>query len=265
MTQNPKKIRSGVRNSLFPTTPLLLSKTRKRNNILVGDDPAQERFAEQLLGVQCKFVPTVQDDDLLGQNRPVLLRVEYARSIELSTQVRSQTDIWSLDPIEKGSAGANAIVRHACKLLGIEKPNLTLIQRIADLLCEEPISDIKAAVWHAAWLLTGPMPDEFKPWSQPWNSQNWLPINVDPQYRLNSLYRDFVGVVFARQNPPDWNAAQKFFIKPTKFNILKNEASTLDLNKVRASIKELSRWRLQKYNPLICALKITAIWSGTVS
>ena len=254
-----KKLRPGVRDTIWPTTPLLLAqKTVFRFNILVGDDPAQVRFAELVLGLPCVFKEIVHDEDILGKENSLLYRIETPRNLELSPNTKALTGIWSLDPIERGSAGANALVRFASSLLGIPADKV-LTQRIADKLLDEEksIEDVRAALWGAAWLLTGPRPEETERWPDPWSEpKKWLPKGVDPGYRLNSLYRFLVGFVFAKED--DQDAARKFGMSIARFKAL--QRLNLDLIKVDRSIRELSRWRTQKYNPLVCALKITNIW-----
>lgn len=254
-------LRPGVKET-FPSTPLLFGqKTLKRNNILIGYDPTQERFVERFLGLTSQLKDNIRDEDLLGLSDPVLFRVEHARNLELSPQVRNKTGLYSLEPLTKGSAGVFAIVREAATILGMEY-NQELVANVADLLCKEPIYDVPATVWQAVWLLTGPIL-EFKRWPEPWATRDWFPTNVDPQFRLNTLYRDLVTIVYARGNDED--SAHKFGVRPSRFKVLKSIGQNLDLNCVDRSIRELSRWRQQKYNPFVCALKITSIWHSTVS
>jgi len=235
----------------------LSEKSHKKINILVGDSSAQVGFAEEVLGVACQYMEIVRDQDLLGHEESLLYRVDALRLVDLSPDVRAKTNVWSLEEIQKGSAGANAIVKYASGILGIEHPDRNLVQRTADLLLSEEVGDVRAAIWEAVWLLTGPTPGEFQRWPDPWTTPRaWMPKDVDPAYRLNSLYRDLVGYVFARGD--DANAAKKFGVTPAKFSRLKN--FTLDLSRVYASLRDLSKWLTQKSDPLICALKITRIW-----
>jgi hypothetical protein len=254
-----EKFRPGIRATVWPTTPLLLlQKTFRRFNILVGDDPAQVRFAEQILGVPCKFVETLHEEDLLGKEEPLLYRVDSARCMELSPNTKALAGIWCLDPIEKGSAGANAIVKYAATILDLAA-EAKLVQRVADQLLAREITDVRAAIWDAAYLLTGPLPLENKErWPDPWESPvAWVPAGVDPGLRLNALYRFLVGYVFAKEG--DQDAARKFGISVAKFKVM--QRINLDLNKVYDCVRELSRWRTQKYPPLVCALRITNIWN----
>jgi hypothetical protein len=258
-----KPYRPGVKETPFPATPVLLGqKTFKRHNILIGYDPVQEQFASQFFNTSVQLKDSITDEDILGHQDALLYRVEHSWNLEISPQVRNAVGIFSISPMVKGSSGVYAIVKHAAILLGLQKSQ-TEIAAVADELVKEPIHDVMAAVWHAVWLLTGPAPDPFKPWPEPWASKEWLPVNVDPVYRLNTLYRDCVALVYARGD--DEEAAHKFGVRPTKFKVLKDIGRSLDLRRLRASILELNRWRQLKYNPLVCALKITNIWQGAVS
>jgi hypothetical protein len=169
--------------------------------------------------------------------------------------------VWSLASIEKGSAGANAIVKFASSLLGVASDR-GRTQQVADELLSKDIEDVRVAVWQAGWLLTGPNSLETKRWPDPWEKpKEWIPQGVDPGYRLNSLYRFLVGYVFAQEN--DQDAARKFGTSVSQFSVMKN--LVLDLDKVYHSLKELSKWRNQRSGSLICGLKITNIWESSSS
>ena len=91
----------------------------------------------------------------LFDDSPKLFRVESPRFVILSPQIKEATGFWSLDPLVKGSAGANAIVRYAATLLGIEKPDKDLVERFADMLATEgAMDDTRVSLWTAVWLLT---------------------------------------------------------------------------------------------------------------
>jgi hypothetical protein len=253
-----RKFRPGIRATVYPTTPMLLTqKIPRRYNILVGDDSAQQRFAEQVLGLTCRHMEVLREEDLLGHEEPLLYRVDSLRCMELSPNTKALCGLWSLDPIEKGSAGASTLVRFAASLLDVAVDKIQL-QRVADKLLEEDIEDVRASLWNAVWLLTGPRLEESGRWPDPWaEPKKWLPTGVDPGYRLNSLYRTLVSYVFAKEN--DQDAARKFGVSMARFKAM--QRLSLDLDRVDRSIRELSRWRTQKYNPLVCALKVTSIWN----
>lgn len=268
-----------------PSTPLLFEKsTPKLHNILVGDDPTQIRFVERYLShaffckdeceeqnhhlLKCAEIELVEDETILGKKDPLLVRVDRIRQIELSPKVESTVGVWALAPISRGSDGANAIVRFAYALLEKDKPRHDIVKNFADAMVKvmtdlsihKEVEDVLAAVWAAVWLVTGPEPETFKFWPKPWeNHLMWFPRGVDPNYRLNALYRELVTYGFARDG--DENAARKIGrFKPKEFNALKN----LRLSKqcVIDSVMELSKWRLHRGDPFICALKLTKIWEG---
>lgn len=283
MNKDTTKLRTGVRANGPPSTPLLLEKlTPKLHNILVGDDPTQIRFAEHYLShahfckdgceernhskLKCIEVELVTDEMVMGKSEPILLRVERQRTIELSTKVESGVGVWALAPIVKGSDGANAIVRSAAELLGMDRPAKAAVEKFGEAMVKmmsemsihKEVEDILAAVWAAAWLLTGPEPLPFKYWTRPWDHHlTWLPRGTDPNYRLNALYKELVVWAFAREG--DEYAARKIGkFKPKEFNKLKN--LRLPIGCVIDSIIELSRWRLHKSDPYICALKVAKVW-----
>jgi len=255
----------------YPTIPLLLERVPKRHNVLIGNDPAQIRFAEQFLsmhhGVPIKHeqVPEVRDEMLLGRDEPTLYLVDVAQQVDLSPAVKSKTGVWSLDLIEKGSAGINAIIRYAVKLLGIEKPPKDVITKIGYELVKDSdsfskrylLTDIRAAVWHAVWLLSGPV-TEWSSWIAPW--ENWMTWfrGVDPHFRLNSLYWTLVMWVFAstgdergfRKTGGSWDSRR----------FQKLSALRLPRDEVYSTLVELSAWRAHGYDPYVCAIKISKIW-----
>ncbi len=266
-----------------PSTPLLLEKpTPKLHNILVGDDPAQIRFAESYIShayfckdecedqnhfkLKCVETELVLDEMLLGHDEPLLFRVERVREIELSERVKKNVGIWSLAPITRGSDGANAIVRSAAEILGLDRPNHASVEKfgeamvrmMAELSIRKEVEDVTAAVWAAAWLLTGPEPEPIKFWPRPWeNHLTWFPRGTNPGMRLNTLYRELVVWVFARDG--DEAAARKVGkFKPKEFQKLKN--LRLPVQCVIDSIVELSLWRLHKSDPYVSALKLAKIW-----
>ena len=241
----------------FPQVPIMLGrKTYPRNNILVGSDKAQIRFAEQVLGIDCVEVQKITDEDVLGHEEHLLLRVSSSHQIDLSPDIKKKTGIWSIHPLDGGSAGMNALVRFACETIG-DKPDKEKIAAISAQMCKEgEITDIRGALWEAAWHMTGEKPERGPKWPQPWENQAWIPPDVDPGYRLNVLYRDLIGFVFARED--DLAAARKFGISQSRFNRLRQ--MSLDLNKVESTIKVLSKWRMRKTDPLTAALMISRIW-----
>lgn len=256
----------------YPTAPLLLERIPKKHNVLIGNDPTQIRFAEQFLsmhyGVSVKHeqVPQVCDEMLLGKDEPMLYLVDIAQQVDLSPAVKSKTGVWSLDLIEKGSAGINAIIRHAIKLLSIEKPSKDIIAKVGYELIKDSdpfgkrclLTDIRAAVWHAVWLLSGPMTGRSS-WLAPWeNWMMWLPKGGDPYYRLNALYRELVMWVFASTG--DESGSRKTGGSWDSKRFQKLAALQLPKDKVYDTLVTLSAWRAHSYDPYVCVLRISKAW-----
>lgn len=258
MGRKAKSEKASVTATDYPQTPFLLSEKKiPLHNILVGEDPVQVRFAELFLGVKSQVVENVRDYDLLGKEERQLLQVNYSSDVDLSPMVQKKTGIWSLAPLDEKCPGLNEIVRHAAKIMGV-KPGKTFLNQVVRELTRSQLDDIRAGIWKAAYSLVGEEPKGYEDWPMPWaQPMTWFPAGEEPTYRLNSLYRDLVGYVFAKED--DVQAARKFGISQRRFGKLKEWA--LDINKVEKAINELSRWRNQKYDPYICALKISAIWA----
>jgi len=252
------KIRPGIGAAPeFPPAPgLLLKKPYPRHNILVGNDAVQTRFAEQTLGVECKVVDRVRDEDVLVPD-PTLHQVPMSTSIDLSPELRSKAGIWSLSPVLPGSAAATSIVKAAAEILDV-KLEIAKRNRACEILTKKAIGDIRAALWDAVWIVTGDIPDEEPFWKDPWASDNWIPNGTDPAYRLNTLYRELIGYIYVHDN--EENSARRFGISPAKIKRLKT--LNLNLDHVYESILELSKWKVKHYNPYFCALKITTIWKS---
>ncbi len=83
------------------------------SNVLLT--PAHICYIEQDLGRQVETRTRVTDDDLVGKEG-CLFQVYGAHQIDLSAEVRRRTGIWSAEPIIKGSAAANALVRLAASI-----------------------------------------------------------------------------------------------------------------------------------------------------
>jgi len=269
------RIDTGVESTQYPTVPLLLERSAKKNNILIGNDPTQIRFAEQFLSMSHKKpivhepVSLVDDMMLQGQDEPKLYLVDVSSQIDnVSPKEKAKTGIWSLDLIERNGAGINAIIRYAAKLLDIPKPDKTTMSRVGYQLVKESdpsskkylLTDIRAAVWQAAWYLTGT--DTGRPrWLAPWeNWMLWMPKGDrdNVRFRLNSLYRELVMWVFAstgdergvRKTGGRWDAKQ--FQKLSQLQLPKE--------KVYATLAELSAWRTQGYDPFVAAIRISKVW-----
>ena len=140
----------------------------------------------------------------------------------------------------------------------MERPDRALVQRVADEMAREGVYDIRAAVWHAAWLLTGP-PHKYIKWMRPWeNWLQWMPKGEDARKRLHSLYWELVMWVFATSNDERGFRKTKGRWDAKMFQRL--SLLQLPKNKVYDTLLELSSWRERGYDPYVCALKISKIW-----
>jgi hypothetical protein len=270
MAQDRKKSGALIMETQYPSAPLLLEKPLQKNNILIGDNEAQVRFAEQYLSaahgqsIVCQKMDLLTDDHLLGHDEPLLYRVERSSFFDLSLDVKAKTGIWSLEFISEGSTAANALVRAAATLIDA-KPKKEDVTRVArELVYQtrhgmgEDLDQIMVSVWRAAWLLTAP-PIERKSWPRPWeNHVAWMPPDVDPAHRLHSLYWELMMYIFAAEND---EKGWKRMGRPYKAETFKRAATKrMPLPQVDATLHVLSAWREQKSDPYICALKVAAIW-----
>jgi hypothetical protein len=258
-------IRKGVRASEFAQTPgLLAQKVHKKVNILVGDDPVQVRFVEQTLGISVEKVGRLEDKDVLSVDSSKLFQVISSRHLEFSPNTLAKVGIWSLDPLVNGSDGVTAIVKYAVAIVGLEKPSKEQLTEIARRISSREIEDVRAAVWDAVWHLTGDAPKAWKPWLDPWTDpKGWLPSDLNPEKRLNSLYWDLVLFCFTRRDEEEAlkKAANKSRVRvsPSKYKYFKG--LNLDLNKVYDSFYLLSRWRAERFDAYVCALLMKNIWA----
>ena len=252
------QFRPGVATSEYPPATFLLTrKTFRPFNILVGDDPSQVRLAEQLLGMPCRAEEHV-DDSMLLTGQPCLLCVTTGRVVDISQAVKDKTSFWTIGPIKRGSAAALAIVKHAASLLGREvgKEDARLM---ADELASEGIGDIRVAIWRAAWMLLGPVPEERKRWPEPWeHSTKWLPPGVDPAYRLHTLFRDLSAYAFLAAGEEGSVKKAGLSLSPSKLKYL----SGLRLDPARAAetVREIAAWRARKDSPWACAVRVASVW-----
>lgn len=263
-TSDKKLFRPGRRVSEFNPVPVMLSqKTAKRYNILIGEDLPQQRLAEQILGIPCAFAEAISDSDLMVDDTPKLFRLLSSKAVTISPQVKDSTAFWSLDPIEKGSAGANAIVRYAATLLDIDKPDKDLVERLADQLAAGGlIEDIRVALWSAVWLLTGPVPSESKRWPQPWEDrQLWFSVpGIAPEHRLHSLYQDLTAYTLVQGDEDITLKKAGLRVSPSKVKFFKK--LKLDYGKVHDTIELLDLWRTKRTDPYICAFRISNLWKN---
>jgi hypothetical protein len=114
---------------------------------------------------------------------------------------------------------------------------------------------VTAAIGRAMTAICGPMTPR-KPWKEPWLDPRHFMDLKEPNYRLNSLHKTLVAwshiycgnVVYAKQ----------MGLSPSRIQWLKGQ--TIDPKKVLKAIKILSAWQREKYDPLVCAFVVAAIW-----
>jgi len=253
----------------YASTPLMLERTPKKHNILIGNDRMQIRWAEQYLSaihdfkVRHEVVQSV-NDDMVHSEESRLYVVERSSFIDLAPAVKARTGIWDMTLIEEGTAGLNAIVRAGAQMVEI-KPTKEQVAIIAKKMPD--VRDVRAAIWHAAEKWLEGIPEKTGgAWLQPWdNWLAWMPQGVDPEYRLNTLYWDLVRWVFARTG--DERGFKKI---AKKFDTKKwAKASSLQLpkDKVYQTITELSVFKASKgtdhrVDPWVCVLKIAKVWES---
>ncbi len=247
-------------SSLVEFTPpvfILQRKTALRNNVLIGDDPAQIRFLEQQLKVMCEEVDRVTDDMLVGREG-ALFRVYAAHRIDLSPEMRNKTGFWSAEPVVKGSAAINALVKFAATLLPYPEKKLTreIVNLIGDQLTRKRVYDLRGTLWQAVWLLAGDLA-ETRYWRDPWDSPTgWLDDSMNVGSRLHVLHqRTVYYAIFITKGT---EAARKLGAKPHVLQRFKD--LNLDPTKVYLTISLLSRWKQNRVQPYPCALQIAAIW-----
>lgn len=252
----PASMRDGVKATSLPI--FISRKSTPDNNIFVGEDITQIRYAEQILGVESELRDRVVDDDLLGYSG-LLLHVYADSKIDLSPYIRSTTGVWSAEPIIKGSAAASAIVRQGLKLLKTEPSEFAreTLRSIADKVAKVAVTDVRGSIGYAAHLILSP-PQDYTQWESPWkNPGHWLVHGTSVDHRLNALYREVVGWAYVHQG--DLVAAKKFGVTPAQQAALKQ--LSLEPEKVYQSICELSRWKTSGMPANVCALLLTNIWS----
>jgi hypothetical protein len=106
-----------VTSDLPPTLHILLKKTPPKNNIVIGEDRAPIRFLEHRLSTDAIKVEAVRvervTDDMLAAYEGKLYHVSVKHTVDRSPELRGRTGVWTADPIVKGSAAINTLVKLA--------------------------------------------------------------------------------------------------------------------------------------------------------
>lgn len=250
----------------FHPVPHIFLKDPRRNCVLVGDDPVQLRFFEQSTGLVCEAKGSVTDEDFLGRDG-ALYRVLVPQNIRLSPQVRLRTGVYSLAPIAPGSAGADMLVRAAIDVVRAQCPDKCPDKAAAEAVSwlvgrafeRGAIADLRAGLWEAFWALTGPLPPAR--WKEPWENpdpREWAPAGLDLGLRLGALFKALRAYTLLHTDSDA--EARKLGLSPHRLARLR--VLHLRPAAVRASLRELSRWRHLGTDPRIAVLALAGIWSS---
>jgi hypothetical protein len=225
-------------------------------NIVVGDDHAQLLWMEHVAGMKAVPAAKVTDDMLLGKDA-CLYRVRLDHHIDISSDVRARTGIWSADQIVNGSAALNHLVKFARTLLPNNPPPLTReqVEIVGDEVMREPVVLVKVAIGRAMTAILGPMTHR-KPWTEPWlDPRHWMDLK-EPNCRLHCLHKTLVA--WAHIYCDNVPYAEQLGLSPSRIQWLKGQ--TIDPKKVLKAIKILSAWSVEKSEPWQCAMTVAAIW-----
>ncbi|RZU39175.1 hypothetical protein [Edaphobacter modestus] len=153
--------REGVNiSSELPPVPfILLKKALPKNHIVVGDEAGQIRFLAHQVGAKPEFVERVTDDLLAGfEGKLYVVSTKY--KVDLSPELRARTGMWSTEPIVKGSAAINTIVKHTLTLLAGKEKALkrVVLDRVGDMLTKGKTDDVPGLIWAAVWHLSADLP-----------------------------------------------------------------------------------------------------------
>ena len=246
--------------SNFPSTVhYALASTTPQHNIVIGSDPVQIRFIEQVSGLTAQRVDRVSDSTLLAGTARTLFLVDAAYQVDLSPEMLKRTARWSATQVTKGSPTIRAVVELANTLApsGIKGKLKDAVNIVGDELTKNGVYDLHATLWQAVSMLGAPVKAQER-WPEPWDAPIlWMPSDADPGFRLNSLYRTLISYALIKTRTPE--VARAFGVSPSKANWL--ASLSLDGVKVYKAVLILSRWRNERTPSYICALKISALWA----
>jgi hypothetical protein len=225
-------------------------------NIIVGDDRAQVLWMEHVAGIPSAPVAKVTDEMLLGKDA-CLYRVRLDHHIDISSDVKTRTGIWSADRIVNGSAALKHLVKFAHTLLPHNPPQLTReqVEIVGDQVMRYDVTLVQAAIGRAMTAICGPMTAR-KPWTEPWLDPRHFMDLKEPNYRLHCLHATLVAWSHIYCNNVVY--AEQMGLSSSRIQWLKGQ--TIDPKKVLKAIKILSAWKRETYDPLVCAFVVAAIW-----
>ncbi len=106
------------------------------------------------------------------------------------------------------------------------------IEQVVNRITKHGVLDVRGALDRAVRLLVDDV-EPFIEWNDPWkHPTEWLSQEVDPQLRLNCLYKDLIGWAFVKDN--DMENLRRMGISPSKARYL--DTLRLDHDKVFESI-----------------------------
>jgi len=237
----------------YPAAPLILErKSPGHIHVAVGTLQGHIDFLADIVG-EGKRVRLIRHESLqdapvleaLQGAEPTIFVVPRSQGLSLASDVRARVGVWVAQSLKRRTAGLRVLVRHGAVLTGCPPMAPERVDFLGDAILDALGEDAlpSAVIWEAAGRALDPTagnaPAQWKhPWEHPWE---WTRGDFPLPMRLQVLYKDLVGYVFALDN--DWKCAQGLGITPARFAWLK----TLRLNthKVEEATKILSAWRTQ--------------------
>lgn len=243
-------------SSDYPPVVFTLGRTNlPKWNVIVGDDRAQVRWMEHVACIPSVPVAKVTDDMLLGKDA-CLYRVTLDHRIDISSDVKARTGIWSADQIVNGSAALKHLVKFAATLLP-HTPTLTReeVEIVGDAVMRYDVVMVTAAIGRAMTAICGPM-EPRKPWTEPWLDPRHFMDLKEPKYRLYCLHKTLIA--WAHIYCDNVFYAEQMGLSPARIQWLKDQR--INPRKVHRAIKILSAWSVEKSDEWICAMTVAAIW-----
>ena len=254
----------------FPAVPLILDRKAPGHvQVVLGTLRGQIDFLKELLGRGVREVALEQLTDApvleaLQGTQPTLFVLPRASGLSLAADTRAKVGVWTAAPLKPRTAAIRTLVRQAIVLVEAKELAPERIDVISDAILTSLGEDAlpQALIWEAAWHLTDGDPGVApSAWVHPWEDHlAWATCSAPLPVRLHSLHKDLCGYVFALDN--DWKCAGALGLSPSKFAWLKT--LRLNLGKVEAAIRVLSRWRTRSEDAeaLQVALQISQIFAN---
>lgn len=237
----------------FPAVPLILErKSPGHVHVVLGGLQGHINFlAEAIAGeAPVRFVSLESLHDApvieaLQGTEPTIFVLARPQGLSLASDIRAKVGVWVAQPLKRRTAGLRVLVRYGVALAGVKPLEAERVDFLGDATLDALGDDAlpSSVIWEAAYRSLDPTSGAapatwIHPWEDPWA---WTRGDFPLPMRLQVLYKDLVGYVFALDN--DWKCAQGLGITPARFAWLK----TLRLNtrKVDAAIRVISPWRTQ--------------------